>query len=1151
MEQKDLSRREFLRDASKAVAAISISGGALSATQVSREDSGVEDVHKNAMADLHNSVTSDLFDIAPFGRRCIAESNNSQVAFDYQAAHRNGLVAERIAPGQYAYGLQWGEERDISEVRVLFGADIAPVEPAIEYWFGTWPYFPPQMPSIEDPADDPWQGKWLRALTKMERHGSECRYRFLPLQFEENPLADNLENLEYRRTLKLKLVFPSAPALNGVKVFTGSKQKPIQLRIQLGAGDSTPYEWRGIVRTYNGLLENVQLWNKSSGDSANTEGFWVITGASPKGLLVDLIAAEPSLAGSHDLTVVTLETAERTFSFAIADVEKGPVYVPDFRAYVTLASDKNVFAPSVVKGETIREKLAKESEQTYERAKREIPALDPSERQGPSRLYLPLAADSSWQKFAFEWGGNIMISKLGTKAKGAQLKRLEWAEDEIHWLIGTGEIPNFRPEWKNSEARILEDHLPVVTASWSTGTIQYVEEGFATLLSGPLAPDDPRRSENTPAVLLLKITCRNTAAVKATSHLWLATDEEVVFNQGELVSAVRPLVRARVRLPESARTAVADVPHNSRILHGIRTEISFAPGGQASLFIFIPFIPGLSAEERARLAGLDYDAECAKVVSYWRDATARALPFNVPEARFQTLAKANLAHIRMSVTKDPKSGLYMLPSASYLYDAFAEEIGIQAVGLDAMGDHQHAALYLESMIQLQGSKPFAGTYTGNQSGVYHGARVDKDYDYTPYQSEYNIDHGLVLWGLAEHYFFTRDKEWLNHAAPSMKKAADWIIEQRKLTQLLDSRDKIPEYGLLPAGNLEDNKDWGNWFSVNAFALAGMIRLAQALADAGAPDASHYDDEAQAYRQDIREAVLRASRLAPVTQLRNNTYIPWVPSKPHQRFRLFGPARVALYSRYLEKVYPCLRASATREVLYSPVLLLVCGVFQDDEPLASWVLDDWEDNLTTSTSLGLNVHGWVDDEYWFSRGGMVFEANIHNPILPYLRRNEIPAAIRNFYNDFVSCLYPDVNAFTEEYREWVHASGPFYKTSEELRCIYWLRLMLLLEKDDSLLLAPGVPRRWLRPGEKIDVHDAPSYFGPVSYQLQADNDGLEGTVALPIRNAYRAAWLVVRAPDGKKISSVEIDGKPFNDFDAAAERIHLPLKKEPMRISVRF
>ena len=113
-----------------------------------------------------------------------------------------------------------------------------------------------------------------------------------------------------------------------------------------------------------------------------------------------------------------------------------------------------------------------------------------------------------------------------------------------------------------------------------------------------------------------------------------------------------------------------------------------------------------------------------------------------------------------------------------------------------------------------------------------------------------------------------------------------------------------------------------------------------------------------------------------------------------------------------------------------MILLTTDVFRADEPLANWVLDDWEDNATMSSSLGLNVHGWVDDKLWFSRGGMVFQANLQNPTLTYLRRNEVPAAIRNLYNDFVACYYPSVNAFTEEYHQWRSPSGPFYKIPDE-------------------------------------------------------------------------------------------------------------------------
>ena len=52
-----------------------------------------------------------------------------------------------------------------------------------------------------------------------------------------------------------------------------------------------------------------------------------------------------------------------------------------------------------------------------------------------------------------------------------------------------------------------------------------------------------------------------------------------------------------------------------------------------------------------------------------------------------------------------------------------------------------------------------------------------------------------------------------------------------------------------------------------------------------------------------------------------------------------------------------------------------------------------------------------------------------------------AAIRNIYNNFVACLYPDVNTLTEEYRMWSHASGPFYKSPDEARFVNRLRDML--------------------------------------------------------------------------------------------------------------
>lgn len=1055
------------------------------------------------------AAAAERLDLAPFARPCCAQDEyRLQTTFDYN--HPRGAV--RTPDGRYVYGLQWAEERDLFEIVAEFRSVYDARKAAVQYWFFSWPHDPPRMPAIEDPVDDPWQGRWLTAKTEVSCQDRQCRFTFLPLEASENERAPNLAGLRYRRTVKFRLVFPpgARPEVESVKVFSESTLRPMTLLVEAPGKPG--------FAAYNGTIREA----KRAGD----------------GTLLTVGVAEPKPPGSLDITVVEVRNGDKSFAFAPADVPPGGMYIPDCEAFIRLEGDRA--RPEVRKGARIRERLAREPEQTYERASREIPPLDPVERQG-GRLYLPLAADSSWQKFAFEWGGNIAISKRGTKAYGRELERLTWPGDRIAWRIGTGATPSFRPRAGDSTLALLEDHLPVAIARWSAGDIDYEEEGFATLLSGPLDPDDPARSEQTPAVLLLKIVARNRSEAPQEAHLWLGTDPEepLAFDGTLLTGGGGRWVRAALHAPAAAAARI----------EGAMLHLAERLGGRAESVtrLALPFIPELSAAERRRLAELDYDAERGRVTGYWRKVVAGGMPFEVPEARFNSFAKGLIARIRISVTKDPKSGIYIVPAASYNYRMFANEASFQAQLLDLAGRHETARKYLDGLVALQGSKPFAGTYTGDQKAVYHGARIDEEYDYTA--SEYNLDHGTVLWTLAEHYFITRDRDWLRRVAPSMKRAADWIIEQRKLTQVMDGRERCPEYGLLPAGHLEDNRDWGHWFSVNAYASLGMASLAKALADVGDPAAARYQKESDLYREDLRRAVLRAAAAAPVVRLRDNTWAPYVPTRVHQRIRLFGPARVAFYSRYPEKVLPTYRLSATRELLYGPLILVDTGIFDASEPLAQWVIDDWEDNATMSEPLGLHVHGWVEEGYWFSRGGMVFQANLQNPIRAYLRRGEARAAIRGLYNNFVACYYPAVNVFTEEYRQWRSPSGPFYKTPDEAKFVHRLRDMLVTEYGNDLLLAVATAERWLAPGEQIRVTSAPTHFGPVSYALRGGEGEVRGTAELPQRSAYRDAWLTVRVPDGRKISSVRINGQPWSDFDAARSRIRLPKLAGRLEIQV--
>ncbi|HKW96258.1 MAG TPA: hypothetical protein VJN43_00925 [Bryobacteraceae bacterium] len=1073
--------------------------------------------------------TAVYLDLAPFGRTETAA----------HGASREITIA-------------WDEERDVREINARFAA-AAPANATVEYWFRNWPYSPPRMPSIEDPVDDPWQGKWVTAQTTQQCHASECSYDFRPLAESENPLAKNLPGVRYRRTLKVRLTYSAGagtpPAL---QVFSESKPKPLTVRVELGRGEKSAAEWNGAVEVFNGILRSTKPWGFQAGDAFESAAKWNLrTSSKPKGLMLELTASDPAPPGSNDVTIVTIKaqaatpqgSSARSFSFSTADLKRGSIAIPAVYAYVDSP------APPAPRKQRIRRMIPQEPEQTYERASHEIPALDPWNRESGGAVYLPLAADSSWQKFAFEYGGNVFISKHGTKAKGRELARLEWEGDRIAWKIGTGETPYYREDHKCSVS-VLDGYLPVVTQRWQNEGLEYTEEAFATLLRGPLSPDDTGRDEETPAILMLRLTAENRSATARTAHFSISLDpgEQLAVN-GKRVESIG---NAAGRYAAPRLRAVLDAEGGESRAGLARVALNVPVGGSKSLVIKLPFVSDLNAQEAAGLEALDYDSQRSRVVAYWKEIVRPTTRFSVPEPKFNDLARSVIPHIHISTTKDPKSGLYMVPAASYFYDVFENEACFQALLLDTLGAKKTVDAYLEMMLELQGSRNFPGLHTGPIDAIFHGARVNEAYDYTAHH--YGLDHPTVLWTLAEHYLYTRDRQWLEHAWPHMEKAADWIIRQRNSTRRTGpGGQRVREYGLLPASQLEDNPDWANWFAINAYAWAALDRTAQALRDAKFQDADRMAREADSYKKDLREAVIRASEASPTARMRDGIYEPYVPVEPFRRLRLFGPLRTAYYTRYNRPdVKPLFRLSADREGLYGPMILLNLGLFGANEGIADWILDDWEDNQTLTSGLGLNVHGLTDEKLWFSQGGMVFQANLQNPIQVYLKRHEIPAAIRAIYNNFVACFYPDVNAFTEEYHQWVYASGPFYKIPDEARFVNRLRDMLVLEDGDSLWLASGTPRRWLESKEGVHVSNVITYFGPVSYDLHAGSQPgvVEASIDLPRRNPARTVWLVARTP-GQHIRSVTINGRAWTKIDAAKEAIELPQDQGRLQVQIRY
>jgi hypothetical protein len=116
----------------------------------------------------------------------------------------------------------------------------------------------------------------------------------------------------------------------------------------------------------------------------------------------------------------------------------------------------------------------------------------------------------------------------------------------------------------------------------------------------------------------------------------------------------------------------------------------------------------------------------------------------------------------------------------------------------------------------------------------------------------------------------------------------------------------------------------------------------------------------------------------------------------------------------------------------------------------------------------------------------------------------------------------------------------------------LRLMLVHETaTPGLELAYATPRAWLAAGKRIRVNGAPTSFGPISYSLDAAVHSVRARLQIPRRAPLRSLSLRLRRPGKQRITRVELNGRAFRQFDAAAETIDLTGRTGSLTLAVHF
>jgi hypothetical protein len=1039
--------------------------------------------------------------------------------------------------------VEWQHPRPVRGLELVFTEPPPADAMQVEWWRGHWP---DAGQGGWMKLDDPFNGRWTLGQGAFHPHGSGLAFRFAPLTVREAP-GIRQTGAPFRKTYKLRLTGRQAVRLRRVAVRSDAVLRHARLRFEWDLPKALPAHAAPRFEARNGTVQAV-------------------TTAAAKAAFVEVEYADAPDRLSPDRGLVIFRRGpERSFSVFVDDVLRaGGLLVRDLGVFVSDASRNLTFATwpgpggDVWRQGTVAEQVARLPEQTFAQAMAALPAK-PS---APCLLGVP----NCRQEFVLEPDGDIVLRAGSLRSPGPDADASPWRRwDALRFEFSTGERPALNGRGTRVVERSLQDGwLPVVRHAWTDDGLAWEQTSVAAPLLTPLAAFEAVTGAE-PLVLGTRFSVTNTTAAARTAWLWLAPQPwrplrlgadgtlllvrpsdnvpraGMVPVRGQFVSGGCGELDLGVFVPDTPDTASAPPPSTSDAREAVRYRVTLGPGEGHALDFLLPYVELLDAAEMKALRGLSFTNLHAAAVDFWRARVTRGMTLETPEPWLNDFFKAHLWHVLISTDLDPETHHHQHGAATLDYKNFLNETAMVARALDMRGEHAAARALLEPFLVNQGVKGLPGNFRST-AGVFYAAHPG---DPDPYTAQgYNLHHGWGLWAASEHYLWTRDDAYLAAVTPRLIAGADWITCERQATLFkLPGGARPVEYGLPPAGDLEDVEEYLYWYATAAYYHLGMKQAADVVARLArrpgvapelarrlAREAERLRRDTGAFAEDVRASVAESVATSPVIQLRDDTWVPHMPARAY-----------ALTHR---------QEGWIREVLYGPLHLVNGDLLDDRHPFVDWIVHDLEDNLLLCAESGFAVADPQAD--FFNHGGFTLQPMLLDLALAYLRRDQVPNFLRAFYNAAAASLYPDTRCLAEWLPELGKGGGPLYKTPDESKFIQWLRQMLLFERGDTLELGLGVPRAWMADGQRVKVERAATWFGRLDLEItsRAAAGEIRAVVRLQPTEAPRALGLRLRHPAGQPLKSATVNGRSAS-VNAARQLIELPAGATAWEVIGRF
>lgn len=529
-----------------------------------------------------------------------------------------------------------------------------------------------------------------------------------------------------------------------------------------------------------------------------------------------------------------------------------------------------------------------------------------------------------------------------------------------------------------------------------------------------------------------------------------------------------------------AQTGALDAQLGFELTPGKAMRISW-PAGLATGRVFRVFLES-SASAGDAAGGVPGDFAAFR--KYWTDLLATTMQADLPDPLLSNVIKASQVHCLLAA-RNEDDGKRIAPwIGSMSYGPLESESNSIIRAMDFWGHHEFAQRSLDF---------FIGKYSPN-------GMLTTGYTL--------MGTGWHLWTLGEHFQLTRDKKWLESVAPRVAKVCDWIVLQRKKSMQELPTGRPPEYGLAPPGVMADWNAYAYYFCFNGYYDKGLFEAARALSAIGYQGADSLLSEAKSYREDILRAYHWAQARMPVYPLKDGTSVAGYPSQ----LTAPGPTN---------NFFP--GEDGNRSWCYDVELgahqIVPQGILDAKSREVGDMMDHMEDVQFLS-------EGWFDysaernEKDWFNLGGFAkVQPYYCRNMEIYALRDDVKPFIRSYFNTIPSLLGLETLSFQEHFA----GVAAWNKTHETGYFLYYSRLMLVQERGDELWLMPFVTNNWLKDGDTISVKNAPTFFGPVSYEVKSNvnQKRIEASVTWPTRQKPKSIALRVRHPEGAAIKNVSV------------------------------